>query len=259
MGEHKIKLQSLETFLVDHLWCCFCGGAVRSETIDHLPAKIIFPNKSRPKGLEFPACKRCNSQTKSEEALLALVSRMAGSLRDNVMPDLERAEGLWSTIDQAYPGLPKRMMARREQRVIRGILRPVSIIDLQHPEIRSALCRIAAKFALALHYEQFGKPAPEGTRINTSWSHVFNKDAKAGIDFILERFPVTMTLHAGKWKTDESFFLKSATADSHVVVAAVFHEAVVLAADLMVDNPSHPAAPWMNVLIPSAANGISFV
>jgi hypothetical protein len=116
MGEQKAKLRAFETFLVDHPWCCFCGGAAQSETIDHLATKITFPNRSRPKGLEFPACKRCNSQTKSEEALLALVCRMAGSLRENVTPDIERAKDLWSTIDQAYPGLPQRMMngARRQ-------------------------------------------------------------------------------------------------------------------------------------------------
>jgi Arm DNA-binding domain len=140
----------------------------RCETIDHLPAKIIFPNKSRPKGLEFPACKRCNSQTKSEEALLALVCRMAGSLRKNAVPDIDRAKDLWSTVDQVYPGLPQRMVKSREERTISGIIRPVSIIDLNQPEIAPALCRVAAKFAQAVYYEAYGRPSPEGTRINTT-------------------------------------------------------------------------------------------
>lgn len=46
-----------------HPYCCFCGGTVPAVSLDHQPARIMFPDRLRPKGLEFPACETCNAQT----------------------------------------------------------------------------------------------------------------------------------------------------------------------------------------------------
>ena len=76
-----------------------------SETVDHQPAKIIFPNKHRPEGLEFPACRRCNAQTKLDEAILAFVCRMAGSSRENAIRDDNRLRDVIGSLTGGFPGL----------------------------------------------------------------------------------------------------------------------------------------------------------
>jgi hypothetical protein len=206
MGEHKLKVAQ---FRADHPWCCFCGGSVPSQTIDHSPARIIFPNKHRPKGLEFPACERCNSQSKSEEALLAFVCRSAGSSRTNAVRDDDRLRNIIGTINQAYPGILERMNRGAQLLPMNGILRQFGVLDVNQPEVDIGFCRIAAKIALAVFYQENGAAAPSGTRINTTWTHRFNPDAQEAVQTILQLFPDGQSLQAGKWKTDDTFYLRT--------------------------------------------------
>jgi hypothetical protein len=66
----KRKLTTTQKLVKTHPWCCFCGGSEAAVSLDHQPARIIFPDKHRPKGLEFPACAVCNNQTSPDEALV---------------------------------------------------------------------------------------------------------------------------------------------------------------------------------------------
>jgi hypothetical protein len=43
--------------------CVLCGGHRPAETWEHAPPIVIFRAKLRPKGLEAPACQRCNNGT----------------------------------------------------------------------------------------------------------------------------------------------------------------------------------------------------
>ena len=51
--------------------CCLCGGEVPTESIEHAPPKIMFWEKRRPKGMEVPACNRCNNHTSKIDQLAA--------------------------------------------------------------------------------------------------------------------------------------------------------------------------------------------
>lgn len=70
-----------QKLLQAHPWCYFCCGAEKAVNLDHQPARIIFPDKHRPKGLEFPACAVCNEQTKHDKALVAFFARVTGNHR----------------------------------------------------------------------------------------------------------------------------------------------------------------------------------
>lgn len=58
MGEKKRRLDRL---FKENPNCCFCAGEIPAETVEHAPPKAFFRDKIRLKGLEFPACKRCNN------------------------------------------------------------------------------------------------------------------------------------------------------------------------------------------------------
>ena len=48
--------------LAQNSLCCFCGGTEAAVNMDHQPARVMFPDRHRPKGLEFPACSVCNGR-----------------------------------------------------------------------------------------------------------------------------------------------------------------------------------------------------
>jgi hypothetical protein len=130
-------------FLKQHPMCCFCGGCTPATSIDHQPARIIFPEKHRPKGLEFPACAVCNGQTSADEALLAFICRFAGSFGAKAAHDFSRLKQIVHSINHSFPGLLRKM-----------------------PEVNLAACRIAAKLALAVYYDNSSGSASKDCRIN---------------------------------------------------------------------------------------------
>jgi hypothetical protein len=219
-------------FIKKHPRCCFCGGGTPSETIDHQPAKIIFPEKSRPKGLEFPACERCNKQTGVDECVLAFVARMTGLMRGNVKPDSGLKRAL-KTISAAYPWLLPSMYTKEVE--VGGKMLPAT--DLNKREVNEGLCRIAAKLALATYYGETGRIASPGTRINTMWTHNQRKDGAGLVNELLAKFPAGRQLKQGRWDTSDSFFIRfltESTVERTVLQsAAVFHESVALMAQFL--------------------------
>jgi hypothetical protein len=232
MGEAKKRSARLARFIEEYPWCCFCGGKTPAQSIDHQPAAIIFPDKQRPQGLEFPACNRCNWQTSADEALLGLVSRMAGSLRSDAQPDPNRVNDMVNTVDQAYPGLPRRMLGPRmvmrqgSEFVMAGSLDPAdSQIDL-------SFRMMATKFSLAFYFHQTRTPAPVGTRVQTAWEHSQARGVFKTVETFLALFPMHADLRQGKWQTDDSFFIRYVYGEGQLITAAICHESIALLARL---------------------------
>jgi hypothetical protein len=65
MSESKRKKDRYSALLSNHAYCCFCGGARKSATIDHVPARIFFRKKIGPEDFEFPACQECNAASRA--------------------------------------------------------------------------------------------------------------------------------------------------------------------------------------------------
>lgn len=229
MGIAKTKLRDLVS---RHPICCFCGGQSAATEIDHVPAKIIFPDKKRPKGLEFPACSRCNRQTSADETLLAFVSRFAGSRRLNAQRDFNRQNDIIRSISQSCPGLLERMNGGWVWAKEKGILMPAGSIDVDQPEIHFALCRVAAKLALAIYYYKVRSPASIGSLINTQWTHCHKADNFQQVNNMIDILPTLEVLQLGKWNTDDSFFLRHHFDHGVLSLVAIFHESVALIAQL---------------------------
>jgi hypothetical protein len=68
-------------FIQQHPWCCYCGGTAAATTIDHVPAKITFAGKARPKDLEVPSCSSCNDKTRMIDQVGALFARFYPELK----------------------------------------------------------------------------------------------------------------------------------------------------------------------------------
>jgi hypothetical protein len=243
-------------FLEQHPLCCFCGGARPASTIDHQPARIVFPDKRRPKGLEFPACADCNRQTSPDEALLAFVCRFTGSQRSNAVIDFHRLKDIVGSVNRAFPGLFERMKGSRTWVHERGILVRKGAIDVNQPEVNLSLCRIAAKLALAIYYQTRSSPAVSKCWINTQWTHSQNKDNFDHVQNLIQLAPGRATLQMGKWNTDESFFLRYHYENGQLFCVAIFHQSVALVAKLY--EPYVPLQEkWQFAMSPLPGTGIA--
>ena len=226
-------------FLADHPFCCFCGGEEIATTIEHLPARIVFPGKHRPKGLEFPACSSCNNQTRGDDSVLAVVARALGSMRpgssissDDVQRAARGARGV-------FPGF--KLKGRQEHVNVNGVIRKVGIFDVNHPTVHLCLCRLAAKFALTTFYHGHGRIADGTYRINTLWTHNQNNEADE-LANILRLFPNSSSLSMGSWDTADTFYFRDVSEGKTLVTAAVFYESVLLYGQLA---PMEEARAWM--------------
>lgn len=249
-------MTNTEAFLRQYPYCCFCGGATQSTTIDHQPAKIIFPNKHRPKGLEFPACTFCNKQSSADEALLALLCRTAGSLRFNATTDTKRVKDILSTVASSFPNLLQKMKVGPKLISRRGILLRGGAIDVNQPEVHLSLCRVAAKLALAIYYETQSSPAAKDCWINTYWAHSQNAQTFTDVNNLIQMMPAHATLQMGKWNTEVSFFLKYLYEDGQLSLVAIFHESIALIANLC--EPQKPRGEkWQFAMSPQPGTGIT--
>lgn len=68
------KKRRLDSFKLNHPYCCLCGGKNSTESIEHAPPKIMFWDKQRSKGLEVPACIRCNHNSSQSDQVAAFYS-----------------------------------------------------------------------------------------------------------------------------------------------------------------------------------------
>ena len=251
------EMASTGDFLKQHPICCFCGGQTPALTMDHQPPRIVFPDKHRPKGLEFPACANCNRQTRADEALLAFVCRFAGSRRADAARDFHRLKNIVGSVDQSFPGLHQKMHGQRLWANERGVWVRVGAIDVNQPEVHLGLCRVAAKLALAIYYEIRSSPASKNCRINTQWRHCQNADTFKHVQNIIQALPREAILQMGKWNTQDSFFLKYHYEDGQLFLAAIFHGAVALIAQLREPQVPHQGEKWQFVMFPSPDTGIT--
>jgi hypothetical protein len=256
LSEHKARQRLTAKLIQEHRFCCLCGGKVPATTADHIPAKIIFPHRHRPKGLEFPTCSRCNHQGRYAEALLAFAARTTGSARPNAVRDDSRLRDIMSTIEAAHPGLLEQM--NRGPTLVRrnGIIVPAGILNFNLAPVNEAFCMLAAKIALAMYYHVNGKQSSEHSIINTTWGHSFDREARSAVDQILLLFPQSIKLTQGSWKTDSTFFARHGVNDGNFFVACVFHESIFLAAEILRGPPSPSDTVWMAYMTNSADSGI---
>ena len=160
MGEAKRRKKLSARILGQHPFCCYCGGNERATTIDHVPAKILFPYKQRPAGLEVPACLPCNKATSKFDQMAGVFSRV--SEKDPPMTDRTEFRKLVANVHEDFPGWRAELegdtsSAEDRLRTIFGKDRDKVAGVTVGPITKLCFETMAAKFGFAFHFVKTGK------------------------------------------------------------------------------------------------------
>lgn len=147
--------------------CVYCGG--KNEQVDHVPAKIIFRDKQRPKGLEVPSCAACNQGMRLSEQVMAVVSR--------VYPDPPEGDtefgSLLHAVNNNAPGVLFEMAVPRARQKLAlkrlNLDAAGGLMSLSGPQISAHALRFGAKLGFAMHYHETGSAIPPGGGVAVSW------------------------------------------------------------------------------------------
>ena len=204
----RARQSATQKLISKHPFCCFCGGLVPSTTTDHRPPTILFPNQHRPQGLEFPACLKCNNGASSDDSVLALVGRLCGSNH----PDRKRPDAHYHRVIKAVeisnPGLAGQLFSGRKWKEVRGVLQQVGQFRFDNPTLEMSICRSSARLAVAMYFEEYKRPAPAETKINSYWTHK-QRNGSDKVQELISRMPYKAVLRQGqKWDTEGIFFAR---------------------------------------------------
>ena len=216
----------------------------------------MFPNKHRPKGLEFPACKTCNAQTSADEALAGFFARVTGNHRFEVVLADDALQQAITAVGWSFPNLLARVVRRQWVRY-NGILQRKLTVNGNDAMIARSVCRVAAKLGLAAYYEHNKRCAPPTVKINTMWTHNQNQNTNLAVDNLLKSMPNSRFLKQGKrWDTQGTFFFRYYAEDDEFMSAAILHESLALMAHITPADNTKSWSPWHHVWAPVPEKGI---
>ena len=132
-------------------------------------------------------------------------------------------------------------------------------INVNQPEVNEGLCRIAAKLALAIYYEERRKIACTNTLISTFWTHNQREQDGDIVTEVLKTFPGWRYLKQGKWDTGGSFYVRYLVEGTCVQMAAIFYELVALMAHFDDGAAYCEGHDWQFTFTPHPQGGLRIV
>lgn len=169
-------------FLIDHSFCCFCGGTEPSVEVDHVPPKACFHQDFFPEGFEFPACVSCNRDSKKDDQICGFYAQLLDFNESNQTPrDMARLAELRKAIERNYPeALPDLSTARPIHKVGSIITpRPVAVsMQFSGSVFRQSMATLQRKLTHALYYRETGKPL---TKLHTFQSGFYQIQSDASV------------------------------------------------------------------------------
>lgn len=235
------KAKRLAKFKQSHPQCCLCGGEVPTETIEHAPPKAMFFGSIRPKGLEVPACERCNSGSSQQDqvaALLACSQSPVLTSGSDGKPDefkhfkkLVNGAGNNSEIGPMFDLAPDKFV------MARGIIQPFKQLKIKPAAFSHYLYPWAAKQALAMWYERTNTIFGVNGSVTILWMDPKTVNQSGQVQNFLNGLPIIGGLAQGKLNVDEQFFYKVGVTDdqSMAVYWPVFHQRLTFVALLDTD------------------------
>ena len=207
MSESRTKRRAHRALREACPWCIYCGGDVAATTIDHVPPLIMFRQRYRPKGLEFPSCRSCNEGTKHGD----LVAAMLGRVYPDAKTDKERDEfkKLLRSINNNIPGLLQEMYVGKAGQQISLHRVPVHVdgnfLRTDGPLVSSHMQTFATKLGFALFYELTKQIVPKGGGVAARWfsnhEQLEGKFPQTIFDYLLP----PKTLRQGKFEVSDQF------------------------------------------------------
>jgi len=203
MGQAKNRLAKM---IAAHPYCCLCGGKTPTESIEHAPPKIMFWEKLRPKGMEVPACKRCNNETSEIDQLAAFYALTQSKRSINGLRNAE--EDYFKKVSHGcLSNIPD----------MKDLFRPCPNFDENYGKIIfdnqklfiEKLNPWAAKQSLA-HWFTFteGKIFPSQGLITVKWLTNVELQANNPLLNLIKKLPSPKGLKMGKWAVHDQFFVR---------------------------------------------------
>lgn len=167
----------------------------------------MFRRRARPRGLEFPACRRCNKTTAAHEQVAALLAR---SYPDPVSVDeVREIRAYLRAVHKQMPLLLTEMMPSWRQTYdmlaqlgsdFRG-----GVLNVGGPLVNSSMRIFGAKLAIALHYECTGKILPSTGGVYVHWYTNWNQLNQTIPAQLFSSLGAPETLRQGRWAVPEQF------------------------------------------------------
>lgn len=235
VGRGKKRLEELK---LHHPFCCFCGGTTPTETVEHAPPKAFFKDKNRLKGLEFPACRRCNngsSQLDQVASLLCLA--MSDALNNNI--DQDYIERLIRGVRNNTPEVLDYLSGPAQKDIvrIRGLFLNTMRVTFDRRLMTEWLNPWAAKQAYALWYEHSKSILDENSSVFTCWL-TNDKLIRSGIPsklFDIATEPGFL-IQGSKTSSEQFFYRYSANFDIGIGLFAIGAQNSALAIALVVKD-----------------------
>lgn len=193
MGQSRNRLQRM---ISDHPFCAFCGGDAPTTSVEHMPSRILFDSKQRPKGMEFPSCGDCQESTRKAELVVALLSRLYPE--PETQRQREEIREIMRSAEHNNRGLLAEMKTDQletlQQLGSRAFALPTwHFLDVSGPIAKTAIHLFARKLALAFHYDLTGEIVPKGARLFV--------DQYSNFHALTEGMPTEMMDYLGNEKT----------------------------------------------------------
>jgi hypothetical protein len=223
MSEAKVKRRAHAAILEKHPWCIYCGGAHHADTIEHMPPIAMFDGRQRPKGLEFPTCRKCNNGTSLSDTVAALLARV---YPDAPSPDdLKR---LLRGVRNNIPGLLEEMQVWTGPNELR----------VNGPILTKHIDVFGSKVGLALHFEAHGSPVPPAGGVQAMF--FTNASALRGElpNELIQLLLPPRTLQQGKRHVGDQFKYSWALTEEkrHSLFYATFRQSFAIAAVTALDR-----------------------
>lgn len=228
MGQSRNRLQTMKAH---HPHCAFCGGDAGTTSVEHMPSRILFDDKWRPQGLEFPSCQPCQNSTRRIEPIMAMITRVFPGPETQAQIDAFRQ--LARSAERNNPGILAEMKVDQVSILQRAGVAAFKLpnwnfVNLGGPIITHAINAFSRKMAMALHFELTGSIVPHGALLFV--------EQYSNFDVIVDGFPEEMMSHLGPEKTlrmgqkhvfDQFAYRSSEVEDSNITVHMVFYRQAI--------------------------------
>jgi hypothetical protein len=207
MGEARRRQMSQRAMLNTYSDCIYCAASGTATTVEHMPPRIMFRKKDRPKGLEFPCCEVCNRNTKHADLVASLIGRVYPDAATET--DGEEFVKLLGAINNNIPGLLKEMhISRAGQKIARGKV-PVSLeggyLRVGGPIVSYYMNVFAAKVGFALHFEALQRVLPITGAVFARWYSNAQYFAGQYPTEVSAMLPPPQTLKQGRKEVSDQF------------------------------------------------------
>ncbi len=215
MGEAKKKLSRLENLKISVKYCIYCGDDSDEYNIDHMPPRIMFEFKNRPRGLEFLSCKECNKNSSLSEQVASLMARVHfNATQDKSGTEVKK---LFRAIGENIPDLlfelnPSVRQKRKARKLANYQEDYSAVLNATGPLLNKHMKIFGAKLLLALHFEATRMIVPKDARICVLWY-----SNEAAIDGSLPSEAIALcgdpkTLTQGRFSVENQFLYGSSKA-----------------------------------------------